>query len=204
MQPNQTYPILYAAYGANTNLEHMKLRCPTGKYVGNCTLHEFALAFRGVADVIDSPRMGVVCALWEIMPADERALDQFEGFPRHYTKRYARIQYRGESRLVMFYVMAGVRNDFYEPPKSYENTLRAGYRACGMPTKQIDRAIKAAIRSSDRMKTYRGSWVQKDIAAKRNKSPLRVQRSLIEDGEPPLPEYPYWMRANFDLSNLPE
>jgi len=103
---HQTYPILYAAYGANTNREHMRTRCPTATYVGNCTLHDFALVFRGVADVIDARGEETVCALWEIQPKDERALDTFEGFPFHYTKRYARIQYRGQSRLVMFYVMA--------------------------------------------------------------------------------------------------
>ena len=197
---NQNYPILYGAYGANTNRRHMRTRCPTAKYVGNCVLHDFALVFRGVADVIDVPHSEVICALWEIMPADERALDTFEGYPSHYTKRYARIQYRGESRLVMLYVMAGDRIDVHEPPHSYEDTLREGYRACGMPTRQIDRAVRDAKRSNDRLKTYRGAWVKKDAKAKQLvaapviRPALIEQRDLLDDG---FAEYPDWVRANF-------
>jgi gamma-glutamylcyclotransferase (GGCT)/AIG2-like uncharacterized protein YtfP len=202
---NQTYPILYAAYGANTNRGHMRTRCPTGVYVGNCTLHDFALVFRGVADVIDVKHAEVVCALWEIQPKDERALDAFEGFPFHYTKRYARIQYRGESRLVMFYVMAGLRRDVHEPPQSYENTLRNGYRECGMPLMQITRAVRQAKRSNDREKRYRGAWVQRDIAAKTAKAPARkyplIEERDLFDREPDF-EYPDWMLANYDLRGL--
>jgi|KBSMisStandDraft_5_1062788.scaffolds.fasta_scaffold165779_4 gamma-glutamylcyclotransferase (GGCT)/AIG2-like uncharacterized protein YtfP len=200
---HQTYPILYAAYGANTNREHMRTRCPTATYVGNCTLHDFALVFRGVADVIDARGEETVCALWEIQPKDERALDTFEGFPFHYTKRYARIQYRGQSRLVMFYVMAGNRRDVHEPPQSYEQTLRAGYRQCAMPERQITRAVRTAKRSEARMKTYRGAWVQKDIKAKAAKYPPR-QWPLIEERDlsRDFPEYPDWMMANFDLTKI--
>lgn len=195
------YPILYAAYGANTNRTHMRSRCPTARYVGNCTLHDFSLVFRGVADVVDIRHANVVCALWEIMPADERALDMFEGFPTHYTKRYARIQYRGETRDVMFYVMAGQRNDVHEPPHSYEATLRDGYRECNMSQKQIDRAVRSATKSSDRQKRYRGVWVKRDQAAKAKPR----QWSLIEERDlDRATDYPEWMRRNYNLSALDE
>ena len=194
----QTYPILYAAYGANTNRGHMATRCPTAQYVGNCTLHDFALVFRGVADVVDAPRSEVVCALWEIQPNDERALDRFEGFPNFYGKRYARIQFRGQNRLVMFYVMAGVRRDVYEPPQSYEDALREGYAECGMPIRQINRAVKEAARSSEREKRYRGAWVKRDIAAKAATQP-RQQDWITGNVDT---DYPSWMRANFNLRNL--
>ena len=192
---SQTYPILYAAYGANTNRTHMATRCPTATYVGNCTLHDYSLIFRGVADVIETPRAEVVCAMWEIMPADERALDRFEGFPTHYTKRYARIQFRGKSQLVMFYIMAGDRTDVHEPPRSYEQTLREGYRACGMPGAQIDAAIRDAKQSNSREKRYRGAWVRKDQEQAKPR-----QGALWSADE--YTGYPEWMRRNFNLRTL--
>ena len=193
-----SYPILYAAYGANTNRAHMKNRCPLAKYVGNCTLHDHAMVFRGVADVVYRPGRETKCALWEIMPSDEQALDRFEGYPFNYTKRFATIQYKGERRRVMFYIMTGTRADQYEPPQSYENTLREGYKQCGgIPQKQITSAIDAAKRSTSRQKTYRGSWVQKDKAAASAQAPAAPMTQRIIDvlGAD-------WFARNFDDSNL--
>jgi gamma-glutamylcyclotransferase (GGCT)/AIG2-like uncharacterized protein YtfP len=169
----QTYPILYAAYGANTNRAHMATRCPTAVYVGNIILHDYKLAFRGVADVVPAKGRGVECALWEIYENDEASLDRFEGYPHHYTKHYAKMQYRGKSRTIMFYVMAGKRHDVHEPPYSYERTLREGYEACGLRGAQIDEAIRECD-SHKRRKTYFGKWVRQDAAERGKGKAKRV------------------------------
>lgn len=134
---------LYLAYGANTNLANMTVRCPEAKYVCNVTLAEHRLVFRGVADIVASRGNKVVCAMWAISPKDEEALDRFEGFPNLYVKRYVTIHIQGQRHRVMFYVM---RTRRYEaaPSERYEQTLRVGYVECGMPEAQIDLAIKRA------------------------------------------------------------
>jgi hypothetical protein len=163
-----------------------------------------------VADVRSRKHREVVCAMWELQPRDEAALDAFEGYPRHYTKHYARINFRGESRLVMFYIMAGHRVDVHEPPRSYEATLREGYRNCGMPEQQINDAIFAASESLKREKTYRGKWVREDQKAAAKKHGKRKSHYLSDREPGPAlreqpdfwPEVPGWLRANFDLTNI--
>jgi gamma-glutamylcyclotransferase (GGCT)/AIG2-like uncharacterized protein YtfP len=156
------YPILYGAYGANTNMRHMAQRCPTARYVGNMIVDDMALIFRGVADVIPHKGSRVWCALWRIMPSDERALDQFEGYPTHYTKIVVDLVHKGKSKDVMLYVMAGNRRDRHEPPQSYEQTLREGYIACNMPQRQIDEAVREAQESTRRELRYKGKWWKQD------------------------------------------
>jgi len=156
------YPILYGAYGANTNFAHMAQRCPTARYVGNMIVEDMALVFRGVADVVPRKGARVYCALWRIMPSDERALDAFEGYPNHYAKMYVDLLHKGKTKDVMLYVMAGNRRDRHEPPKSYESTLRVGYEDCKMPTSQIDDAVLEACESAKRELRYKGKWYRED------------------------------------------
>lgn len=163
-----TQPILYAAYGANTNREHMKHRCPTAVYLGNVEIFDYRLVFRSVADVIPHKGASVVCALWDIYQRDEEALDVFEGFPNHYTKRFAMMRGRGKPRDVMFYIINGNRADRHEPPESYEMTLRKGYRQCGIAEDQINSAIADARNSYRRELRYRGKWSRAQSDAPRD------------------------------------
>lgn len=185
----KTYPLLYAAYGANTNRAHMARRCPTGRYVGNAVIEGYRLIFRSVADVIPVAGQSTVVAMWEIMPADERALDQFEGYPSYYTKHYARIRFRGKNRLMMFYIMTGNRHDRHEPPYGYEHTLREGYAQCGMDPTQIDAAIRDARNSERRQQRYSGSWLSPaERKAKQEKTDYA--RLMQRTGSRPAPPSP--------------
>jgi gamma-glutamylcyclotransferase (GGCT)/AIG2-like uncharacterized protein YtfP len=161
LNPNR-YPLLYAAYGANTNFAAMRQRCPTAVYVGNVEIFDYRLVFRSVADVIPKKDAVVVCALWEIQAADEAALDRFESYPNFYGKRYADLRWKKRDRQMMFYIMNGPRRDRHEPPISYEQTLRQGYRDCRMPEDQLDAAISDARDSSRRELRYRGKWLDED------------------------------------------
>lgn len=131
---------LYLAYGANTNAEQMKERCPDAKYVCNVTLRDHRLVFRGVADIVPCKGAKVTCAMFAISAKDEEALDRFEGFPWSYVKRYVTLMLNNKRHRMMFYVM---RKHSYEhtPSESYEECVRSGYAQCGMPQRQVDRAI---------------------------------------------------------------
>ena len=78
---------LYFAYGANTDMDSMGMRCPKAKPVGRGTLWDYMLVFRRVADIIRNNDHVVQGGLWEITPECEASLDRFEGFPNFYTKR---------------------------------------------------------------------------------------------------------------------
>lgn len=57
---------LYGAYGSNMNLEQMSHRCPKAKVVGNGTLEDYKLTFRGgykgVANI--EPCKGRAVPIW--------------------------------------------------------------------------------------------------------------------------------------------
>jgi len=162
---------LYFAYGANTHKEHMAVRCPDAIALGRVKLFGHALAFRGVADVIK--KSGSVCigALWGISPRDEQALDRFEGFPNLYLKRTSRMKYRGKDVNVMYYVMRKNDDQFSPPPRSYEQTLRAGYAHFGMAHAQIDAAIEHAKRS-DSAPPFVSKWHRLDSEESGDPLPL--------------------------------
>ena len=84
---------LYLAYGSNLNRKQMELRCPTAKIVGTSALNHWRLIFRGgeqmaVATVERERGCKVPVLVWKLTPADERALDRYEGYP-HLCRRKA-------------------------------------------------------------------------------------------------------------------
>jgi gamma-glutamylcyclotransferase (GGCT)/AIG2-like uncharacterized protein YtfP len=166
---------LYFAYGANTHKDHMATRCPDAVALGRVKLFGHALAFRGVADVIK--KVGSVCvgALWEISPRDEQALDRFEGFPHLYVKRTSRMKFHGKDVQVMYYVMRKNDDQFSPPPRSYEQTLRAGYAHFGMKHTQIDAAIEHAKRS-DSAPPFVSKWHRLDSEESGTPLPVTAKR----------------------------
>lgn len=171
---------LYLAYGANTNLESMRHRCPAAQYVCNITLHHHRLVFRGVADVVPNRGSKVVCAMWIITPECERALDRFEGFPNLYVKRYVTVHLQGKRHRVMFYVMTRpAQRGESEPSSGYEETLRVGYAECGMPIGQIDRAIgRAKAWKVAHAMTSTSAYISRPVAA-----PMLAKPVVIEQDE---------------------
>lgn len=135
---------LYFAYGANTNVSNMDVRCPAAKPVGRMRLADYRLIFRGVADVEPAEGRHVSGALWWITADCEAALDRFEGYPYHYVKRTTSVEMDGQTYTVMFYVMRQSHGTG-EPPGSYEACLREGYDDFGIPQAQIDRAIEESV-----------------------------------------------------------
>lgn len=125
---------LYFAYGANLNLLGMRFRCPAAKPVSAFLLHDYRLAFSGVATVQPCPGASVSGALWEITTECEDNLDVFEGFPFLYSKVYL-----SQSNMEF---MAYVMND--DPPasprRSYFNTILEGYQDWDLPVSELHRA----------------------------------------------------------------
>lgn len=78
---------LYAAYGSNLDPERMALRAPHSPLRGTGWLVDWRLTFGGedltwegpLSTIVEDPGHQVYVALYDLTPADERALDQWEG-----------------------------------------------------------------------------------------------------------------------------
>ena len=130
---------LYFAYGANLNLEGMRFRCPAARPVSAFLLHDWQLAFSGVATIRPQPGASVSGALWEITQECEDNLDVFEGFPFLYSKVYL-----AQSNMEF---MAYVMNDDppAQPSRSYFNTILEGYRDWDLPVSELIRARESTL-----------------------------------------------------------
>ena len=71
----------YFAYGSNLAKEQMASRCPGSQLAGRAQLlaYSFLINERGVASVAPAHNCVTQGLLWTVTPADEKALDQFEG-----------------------------------------------------------------------------------------------------------------------------
>lgn len=137
---------LYIAYGSNMNLEQMQQRCPTAKVVGKMLLKGFKLLFRGmdygaVATIEKYPRGVVPVLIWELEPADEDALDRYEGFPYLYRKEYLKIWHGLEWREAMVYIMNPGRKSG-RPSPGYFQTIKEGYRRSGFDIRYLNEAVR--------------------------------------------------------------
>lgn len=78
---------MYAAYGSNLDPERMMLRAPHSPLRGTGWLAGWRLTFGGedlgwegaLATVVEDPHEQVYVALYDLTPADERTLDEWEG-----------------------------------------------------------------------------------------------------------------------------
>ena len=60
------YRRLYLAYGANSNMSNMSLRCPRAIPVGTYILSGYEIVFQGVANVRPRKKSKTHCVLWNI------------------------------------------------------------------------------------------------------------------------------------------
>ena len=115
----------YLAYGMNTNLNSMSVRCPAAKSMGAVTLKGHRLAFKHFCDVTPDPDSQMQCVLWNITDACERSLDATEGYPTFYGKKEVDVQYGDRKIRAMIYYMAG--DELAIPSQSYLDMVVQGY-----------------------------------------------------------------------------
>ena len=82
---------LYFAYGSNMDMQQMRTRCPSARFIGisNIKNFEYYIDKRGVASL--RPKFGATVKgiLWDIRdPDDWRALDRYEGVRQDYYRRH--------------------------------------------------------------------------------------------------------------------
>jgi len=126
---------LYIAYGSNLNLGQMAKRCPTARVIGVSMMGNWRLLFRGahsgaVATVEPFKGGYVPVLVWEITPADETALDYYEGWPSFYRKEMVEVKLNEKTVTAMVYVMNEGR-PLGQPSCYYYSVILEGYKDAG-------------------------------------------------------------------------
>lgn len=142
----------YLAYGSNLNTTQMKFRCPTARIIGKGVIPDYELLFKGsktgaYLTIEERPGWKVPVAVWEVKPADEKALDRYEGFPTFYYKKELEITFKGirtgkeRTREAFVYIMHEER-PLGIPSRYYVETCAEGYESFGFDTDYLIEALK--------------------------------------------------------------
>jgi len=132
---------IYAAYGSNMNLAQMADRCSAAKVLDIGYLKDYELVFRGgwniaVATIEKKKGSRVPVVLWTIEPADEAALDRYEGHPFLYRKETIDVHTDGGVIQAMVYVMNEGRAAG-SPSRYYLDIIAQGYEEAGLPKEAL-------------------------------------------------------------------
>lgn len=144
----------YAAYGSNLNLPQMRKRCPCAAVVGTAVIEDYRLLFRGSKTgsyLTIEPWEGgrVPVAVWEVTDADERRLDQYEGYPAFYRKESMELDVTlaGSGRVQTMECFAYVMQDgrpLGKPSNIYFYTCSQGYQSFGFDMRFLYDAYDAS------------------------------------------------------------
>ena len=137
---------LLIAYGSSLNRKQMAMRCPTARLLGVSVLKSYRLLFRGshaaaLANIEPMKGYSVPVLVWEITPADEAALDQYEGFPYLYEKQSVCIRLDGKLVSAMVYTMIG-DHPLGKPSAFYYSSILEGYQNAGFDTGILKAAVQ--------------------------------------------------------------
>lgn len=130
---------LYFAHGSNLNRDGMEARCPDCEPMRSAVLEDWALTFRGVADVKPSGGAVVHGALWRISDRDLGRLDRYEGWPSLYRRELLAVRIEKQELTAITYIM----NDDYVglPSPLYYRSIAHGYKQWGLPLDALEAAV---------------------------------------------------------------
>lgn len=131
---------LYAAYASNMDAAQMLRRAPHSPLQGTGWLMGWRLTFGGedlswegaLATVVEDPDDQVYVALYDVSPADEQALDEWEGGRIGlYRKLRVRVQTLDGEVVAWVYVLDGYEGGL--PTARYLGQLAEAAEAAGAP-----------------------------------------------------------------------
>lgn len=131
----------------------MANRCPTAKAVGVSKINNYRLVFRGahagaVATIEPYKGGSVPVLIWEITPADEAALDRYEGWPYLYRKETLKVRLGGKQVTAMVYIMNEGR-PYGQPSCFYYSTILDGYKSADFNIDILRKAVNDSAEEED-------------------------------------------------------
>ncbi|MBM3656195.1 MAG: gamma-glutamylcyclotransferase [Actinobacteria bacterium] len=144
---------LYAAYGSNLDPRQMLLRAPHSPHQGTGWLRGWRLTFGGeeigwegaVATLAEDSGHSVFVSLYDLTPADEVALDQWEGVTTDlYRKIRVRVETLDDSPLCYVYILNSFEGG--APSARYLQTMVSAAREAGAPDDYIQELSNRSTR----------------------------------------------------------
>jgi hypothetical protein len=135
---------LYAAYGSNLDPERMAVRAPHSPLRGSGWLVGWRLTFGGedeswegpLGTIVEDPKHQVYVALYDLTPADEKALDEWEGVAIGlWTKLRVRVHTLEGEVLAWVYVLEAYEGGL--PSAGYLGMLADSAEAGGAPSDYV-------------------------------------------------------------------
>ena len=117
-------------------------RCPGATPVRSYELLGWKLVFRRTADIVPAVSNTVVGGLYRITPADEVALDRYEGVHRG---RYRRKHFLAGGQWAFTYVMNSSQAED-APSSEYFALVERGYKDWNLPTATLVAARNASVK----------------------------------------------------------
>jgi gamma-glutamylcyclotransferase (GGCT)/AIG2-like uncharacterized protein YtfP len=145
VSPRQLSAFVYAAFGSNLNKTQMAARCPAAKPLGIGMVQDFALRFRRVADLTYASGDRTHVGLYSVTADCIRSLDQYEGFPRLYLRRFIEVRTDYGNVWAFSYVMTG--RDIEPPSDEYFERIYDGYMDFDLPIEPLKKARRHAERN---------------------------------------------------------
>jgi len=140
----------YFAYGMNTNLAQMAMRCPKARCLGAAYLPNHQFRFARHADILPIPGFVTHGVLWEITDDCLASLDALEGYPDYYQRKTVSVQHQLQSVEVMTYYMIGDLPDEL-PGIGYVDMIKQGYFENRVPDRQIQEALDFLLKYQTNM-----------------------------------------------------
>ncbi|BDG59195.1 gamma-glutamylcyclotransferase family protein [Caldinitratiruptor microaerophilus] len=138
---------LYFAYGSNLDRAQMVRRCPTARPREPAVLRDYRLTFRarsgrhGVADIEPWSGGAVPGGLWDVFPADLKALDIYEGVPYLYRRETVTVETAMGATEALVYVMQP-GHGYAAPHPRYLEVIQRGYRDWGLDPTPLREAVR--------------------------------------------------------------
>ena len=136
---------VYGAYASNMNIKEMKQRCPNAILLDKGILHGYRMTFggEGFANIERSAADQLPILLWSITIECERALDEYEEYPKMYKKDFLPVATQNGDKIAMFYLMTEKYNKKAEfPEENYLEVIRTAYAEHGFPLEIVENALK--------------------------------------------------------------
>ena len=134
----------YLAYGINMNKTEIMKRCQTVEFIGTSSIQDYILRFHRHANIEFAKGESTPVLVWKLQEKDEKHLDGYEGFPKHYMKKDFRVEVNGNPISAMAYVMTPEkikRGKNKLPDNDYLNKIKEGYRNEGLIETSIYKAL---------------------------------------------------------------
>ena len=203
--PNdESFSVIYLAYGSNLNTEQMSFRCPGAVIYDAATLQDYELVFRGsplgaFASIEPHPGGSVPVLIWEVSRQNIAALDIYEGFPLHYRKETLKCTALGREIHPFAYIMNETIGPYNLPSKTYFQTIYEGYKEFRFDTDTLcDAVYRSYLKSSVMEVNYKMTeTIREEILAVRDTGAANMlDLNAVE--------YIAYHMNYFDLVNYPE